>query len=425
VAALHETDDATVRPERAGGLVTSPWHLPKLLLAADPAAPPVVREATAIRASDAAATRSLLQPWLAAFGITRVADLTGLDVVGIPVHSAVRPLGSTVSAASGKGLTTTTSWLSAVMEGIEQHVWEAVPPTDVIASEDTMVRFGASVCSGANVPRRVGAPWSRSLPVRWREGFDVVSGACTWVPDGLVTAPPDPIFVSGSNGLASGSHVLEALLAALLEVIERDGLTWAAATRAPATDPLPLLDLLAPELSELLRRAGAVLEVVDATTDVGVPTYRCHLWVPGDPLGTASGSGAATDAATALVRAVVEAAQTRTVLVAGTRDDVFTSMRRAATRWPSRFVGGPPAKLAPVVDAPQDETSLLSQAAWVLGRLVRAGFDRVAVLRHTEPGDPVQVVRAIVPGLEGYPAPAHQLGERGIRWRTQATGRPR
>ncbi len=34
--------------------------------------------------------------------------------------------------------------------------------------------------------------------------------------------------------------------------------------------------------------------------------------------------------------------------------------------------------------------------------LAGAGMPQVLVKRHTKPGDPVQVVRVIVPGLEGY-----------------------
>ena len=35
-------------------------------------------------------------------------------------------------------------------------------------------------------------------------------------------------------------------------------------------------------------------------------------------------------------------------------------------------------------------------------KLRACGMDRVVVIRHTQPGDPVQVVRVIVPRLEGY-----------------------
>ena len=49
---------------------------------------------------------------------------------------------------------------------------------------------------------------------------------------------------------------------------------------------------------------------------------------------------------------------------------------------------------------------------WLVGKLVAAGFARVIVIRHTSPGDPVQVARVLVPGLEGYPFSYAQTGER-------------
>ena len=54
---------------------------------------------------DAAALLRALQPKLAAVGITRLADVTGLDRVGLPVVLAVRPLGRSLAVSQGKGLT--------------------------------------------------------------------------------------------------------------------------------------------------------------------------------------------------------------------------------------------------------------------------------------------------------------------------------
>ncbi|MEH2460156.1 hypothetical protein [Nostoc sp.] len=38
------------------------------------------------------------------FGITRIADITGLDCIDIPVAQAIRPNGKAFSASQGKGI---------------------------------------------------------------------------------------------------------------------------------------------------------------------------------------------------------------------------------------------------------------------------------------------------------------------------------
>jgi ribosomal protein S12 methylthiotransferase accessory factor len=52
----------------------------------------------------------------------------------------------------------------------------------------------------------------------------------------------------------------------------------------------------------------------------------------------------------------------------------------------------------------------------MVNRLVDAGFNRVIVIRHTPPEDPIQVVRVLVPGLEGYPFAYAKVGKRGVRF---------
>jgi hypothetical protein len=49
-----------------------------------------------------AATLARLLPLLPSMGITRLANVTGLDTIGIPVVMAVRPNGRALSVAQGK-----------------------------------------------------------------------------------------------------------------------------------------------------------------------------------------------------------------------------------------------------------------------------------------------------------------------------------
>ena len=79
-------------------------------------------------------TLAAVTPLLAQYGITRLADVTGLDTLRVPVVMAVRPLALTLTVAQGKGVTLEAARASAAMEAIE--VWHgefAVPPASCSA----------------------------------------------------------------------------------------------------------------------------------------------------------------------------------------------------------------------------------------------------------------------------------------------------
>ena len=57
------------------------------------------------RITDPASTLSRVMPFAARMGITRVAVLTGLDVIGIPVVAAYRPNSRSIAVHQGKGTT--------------------------------------------------------------------------------------------------------------------------------------------------------------------------------------------------------------------------------------------------------------------------------------------------------------------------------
>src|ERR1700683_2893370 len=72
--------------------------------------PPVVDPATAL---------ARVLPLAPRMGITRVAVLTGLDVLGVPVVAATRPNSRSIAVHQGKGVTLAAAKASAVMEAVE------------------------------------------------------------------------------------------------------------------------------------------------------------------------------------------------------------------------------------------------------------------------------------------------------------------
>src|ERR1700733_2330877 len=76
------------------------------------------------RAASIAATWRRIAPLARRVGVTRIADHTGLDTIGIPVIAAIRPMARSLSTQHGKGATPAAARVSAVMEAIETFTAE-------------------------------------------------------------------------------------------------------------------------------------------------------------------------------------------------------------------------------------------------------------------------------------------------------------
>src|SRR5690349_5920121 len=64
-------------------------------------------------------TLERIRPLMPLAGITRVADVTWLDTIGIPVVMVVRPNARSLSVAQGKGLNIIAARVSGIMESLE------------------------------------------------------------------------------------------------------------------------------------------------------------------------------------------------------------------------------------------------------------------------------------------------------------------
>ena len=383
----------------------------------DEAADPSFRVAgTTPRTSSADASISRVTPYLADYGITRVANLTHLDRVGVPVHTALKPLGTTLSNGSGKGLTMEASKISAIMEAIEQTHWENDRFDKVEATQADLIAQGLQVTDGDDLPLFKLSLWNQRLPLDWTMGHDLVTGEEVWTPAELVQANlrsrlAISTFVTSSNGLASGNNVFEAILSGLTELVERDAIAMFRAEGNRETyDPAIDVDQLSAHfgepfhsLREQIERADLRLFVFDCTNEVGVPTYKAFVHdLAVSRAGAFGGYGTSLDPSVALCRAVTEAMQSRGLVIAGSRDDQFGSGRDAALMHSNHHEAPPPADKPLIIREDESTGSIVEDVAVVTEKLRACGMNRVVVIRHTQPGDPVQVVRVIVPRLEGY-----------------------
>ena len=160
-------------------------------------------------------------------GITRLGNVTGLDRIGIPVTVAVRPNSRSFSVSQGKGLGLSQALASAMMEAIELFHGEELSGRTVSASFEEL---SAETCVGAaRLALRHRHIPSRPNQIEWIEGYDLLNREACWVPWEVVhtdytlpTRHSGEHFLSGTNGLASGNHLAEAVSSAICELVERD-----------------------------------------------------------------------------------------------------------------------------------------------------------------------------------------------------------
>ena len=378
-------------------------------------------------------TLARIEPLLPLAGITRCADITGLDRLGIPVTLAVRPNARLIVGATGKGSTVVQAKVSGLMEALEVHhaeFAERAPLGRIVASYSDLFADGADLVPTAQLPIARHGSFDAEWPLSWAWGFDLVRQTETPVPFLYVHVARDFLpndiarlpysqFIAGSNGLASGNTLLEAIAAGLYEVIERDGIAvWDCAQRSgrsPRAVNLDRVDSVAiAELTDRCTRAGLELIVTDLTTDIGVPTYAAVL-VDNSGQGftqPAGGFGTHLDPEVALVRAITEAAQSRVVIIAGSRDDVF-----AADRFRHRPALAPPSGPPAVQRESLATRTFQGDLRTVLGLLSRQGMDRVVVTDLRQDPFDLDVVKVWVPGLEEYClVTQYQPGERAAAW---------
>lgn len=383
------------------------------------------------RSRPPAETVARLRPHFARLGITRLARQTGLDVIGIPCFSAIRPNAPTLSVNMGKGLDDPAAMASAVMEAVEYAYAEAPATPRQRASAATLLAAGRALFDISPwLPPGTGLDPGR--PLDWLEGRDLFTGAAVLAPRDALTlggAADLPAISQSTNGLASGNRADEALFHALCELIERDATSlWVfrsdAAVAASALDPAAFAD---PELDALVARigrAGFRLTLFDQTTDLGLPVILALL-SPADRPPTryfdlAAGCSCHPVAARAAIRATVEAAQTRVSNIAGARDDVdpaeyhqaASASLQGLAAIPPDPLAMPPAGLAPG----RDDCSLGGMLDHLRSRLRRAGLTRIAAFPLGGETEGVAVLRLLAHGLEDQATNRHwRPGPRALR----------
>jgi YcaO-like protein with predicted kinase domain len=370
-----------------------------------------------------AETLERIRPHLDTLGITRVANITGLDRIGIPVVEAIRPDSRSLSVTQGKGLSLEAAKVSAIMESLE--CWHAERPVVPVRSATAAaLSDGDRILALPDHVLNVRDDTWKNVEIPWVEARHVATGEPVFVPYDFVHFDTRPhaqhgasrrMFTRapGTNGLASGNHPLEAVNHAMCELIERDAYhRWGRMTTAERiSTSVDLATVDDPNCRWMLDRitaAGFTPLVQDITSAVGVPAFRCAIGA--DPQRAVRpepfflGWGCHPRREIALLRAVSEAAQARLTEISGARDNLpraayVTIQDRSQLIKNWAYVSKAQA-LRSFPDVPSYRNDTLEADTAVLLRRLRAvGLDEVLMVDLTREEIGVPVVKVVCTGL--------------------------
>lgn len=382
------------------------------------------------RAQTPEETLKRIKPYLDLAGVSRVADVTGLDNVGVPTTLAIRPNAITMACSSGKGLTLDQAYASGAMEAFELHAAETAVLPSIRASYNELSNRSA-IPEIADLPLSRWTLFSPDWPFHWFLGWDLISQSEVPVPLALVGMSRDCALLNSagsfhvsSNGLGAGNTFLEAVAAGLYEVIERDAVSchfYAAVHKGHIMPILPDAALRSyPQVNGVLDRcdqAGVKVVVYDCTVDTGIPTYNALVYNHAyQGVGVVRGSGTHLDPEVAILRAVTEALQGRLNFIAGSRDDMFrAAFGRVRADWARtvKAIEREQAECAPasIRQSTASET-FEDDVIELISHVEAAGAKHVVVADLTPDDFPVHIVRVVVPGFEGYMHHGYYPGRR-------------
>ncbi len=368
-------------------------------------------------------------------GVTRVAEITHLDRVGIPVYSAIRPgaADGAVSIYAGKGATKPQAKASAMMESFERYSAEL--------HDDCRQNFVCGVFEGSDerldnylhpgsliLPEVLFDP--ETVDLEWVTSTNLKDDSDVLIPANAVYHPYTPknnikLFQSNTNGLASGNRLEEAVFHGIMEVVERDAWSIFESKRVSKpeincdnTENPIIKDILA-----MFKNAGINVKLVDLTADVKITTIAAVSddTVLKDPALLTLGVGTHLDPEVAAIRALTEVAQSRATQIHGTREDTIRAvfMRKAGyermKRINSHWFG-------------ESETSVeLNSIKNISGKsfgddietskllLNKCGFRDILYVDLTRKEIEIPVVRVLIPGMELYSVDVDRVGKRLLR----------
>lgn len=360
-----------------------------------------------IRTRAPSETLEITKPFVEKAGISRIANITGLDCINIPVYTCYRPNSKNLSTSQGKGLTDQLALCSAIMEAIEHYYAENIQ----IDCESSFHKLNTQC---AVDPNELMLGFSKLKNIHehvfsWREATNLFDNRKMYIPADYISLDltkiklETGIFIRSTTGLASGNIKEEAILHALFEIVERNCLFEFKKLRIQEKKSL-LIDINKVNDSHVLQLINRFIEkniavaIFDITNRFNIPTYHCIISdnSPIRKLGHQSGTGTHISKEIAICRAITEAAQSRLTHISGARDDMF--QMNYQHEWGILGTIG-------IVNYQHRVTSeiltksLNEQINYLLNAFNNNGYDKVVCVDHTTDDELIAVVHAVVPRL--------------------------
>jgi len=369
-------------------------------------------------------------------GISRVTDITRLDVVGVPVFASIRPDAQPGSLCvnAGKGITFAEARAGAYMEAIEyafaeydraslEILWA---PAGEIYEGKTRRDAILDFCPVMN------AEIDLDEPLLCVAAKDVTSGRKYLVPAELVFLPyPSHLggsqyFGSNSNGLCSGNSLLEATIHGLAEVIERDVCSFQSIKDTSELVANRSLPSSIRKIETSLAAVGMNLYVRHVENMFGMPYFMAVVAESRaiNPIYVSVGYGCHPLKEIALTRSVCEALQSRLSFIHGGRDDLvnrYNRFKRASNKARARYADNLLGRVSrngtyTRFGSIRDHSALVTDLAFaynvLIDSLARNGFKHVLRVVYTPSHLPLQVLRILVPRLECFTEATARVGIR-------------
>lgn len=363
-------------------------------------------------------------------GVTRIAEITHLDRLGIPVYSAIRPGAAegAVSIYAGKGATKSQAKASAMMEAFERY------SAEINVEDAQMFETGLyGEMEGAINPETLILPQQSykadTTRLDWVKTVDVTDDEEYLAPVNAIYHPYIPrggavLFKSNTNGLASGNRIEEAVYHGITEVVERDAWSIFEAKKkcrgevvCDGTENPLIRDML-----HKFDQSEIEVKLLDLTADVDITTIAAVAddTVLRDPALLSLGVGTHLNPEVAVIRALTEVAQSRATQIHGTREDTnravfmrkagYERMKRINKHWFSdshKLID-----ISRIKD--KSKPTFKEDIETCVNILKKNGFDKIYYTNLTRREIEIPVARVIIPGMEVYSVDMERMGKRLI-----------
>ena len=368
-------------------------------------------------------------------GITRIADITDLDRIGLPIYTAIRPTAEdgAISIYGGKGISKDHAKASAMMEGFERYSAEKQDDDEVIvANIDEISKKGDYINPvSLNLPKDFKKENLESLQLEWTLAKDIISGKDFYIPTNAIFHPyihdnqVQSLFKSNTNGLASGNILEEAILHGMLEVIERDAWSIFELTHKnyAQIDLESIESELVNDIIEKVESEGIKIKLMDFTADIKIPTIAASAddTVTKDAGLLTLGMGTHLDPEVAILRALTEVAQSRATQINGAREDTVRAdfAREAGYERMKRinkyYFRDEEEKINLSNIENKSTSSITKDIEIVKNELMANDIEKILYVDLTRPELDVSVVRIVIPEMELYALDPTRAGYRFLK----------